>query len=348
MPSPDREAQANNLAHYVCTGERRIIGIGREVLGQHKDGTRIPLRLSVSELSLGARRLFMGILHDIRPYKQAEAALRQAHDELEERVQERTAALQEANADILRFTYIVSHDLQAPLINLKGFSGEMRQACAAISQALSPTPPSMDAAQQAAVMQALQQDIPEALGFIDASVTRMGQLIQAVLQLSRLGRQELHYEAIATADLVRETLQTLAHQIVQHQVQVSVGTLPIVQADRTALAQIFGNLLNNSIIYLEPHRPGVISISAEQHAAATVFHIQDNGRGIAAADIPRVFEAFQRVGRQDVPGDGMGLAYVRRLVRRHGGEITCQSMPGVGTTFTFSIARKLRSSPLSG
>ena len=115
----------------------------------------------------------------------------------------------------------------------------------------------------------------------------------------------------------------------------------MVHADRLALVEIFGNLLANAMAYLEPDRPGEITISAEQHPGMTVFAVQDNGRGIAADDVPRVFEPFRRVGRQDIPGEGMGLAYVRTLVRRHGGDITCQSTLGVGTTFTFTIAHAL-------
>lgn len=291
---------------------------------------------------------WLGISTDIDDTKQARALLQQARDELERRVEERTAALHEANADILRFTYLVSHDLRAPLVNLQGFRRVLHEACAVLIQALPTALLHVDARQQAAVTQALKQDIPEALGFIDASVMRMDRLIQAVLQLSRLGRQELHREPVATADLVQEALRTLGHQIAQRQVQVVVGPLPVVQADRTALAQIFGNLLANAVAYLEPPRPGVITITAEIHPEATVFHVQDTGRGIVTEDIPRVFEVFQRVGRQDVPGEGMGLAYVHRLVRRHGGEITCQSALGVGTTFTFTIARDLESAKSQG
>jgi signal transduction histidine kinase len=82
-------------------------------------------------------------------------------------------------------------------------------------------------------------------------------------------------------------------------------------------------------------------VAGEHRPDVTAFHVRDNGRGIAEEDIPKVFEPFRRVGRQDVPGEGMGLAYVRMLVRRHGGEIWCHSTPGVGTMFTFTIAHKL-------
>ena len=341
MPSPYREAHDGYLARYRQTGEPHIIGIGRDVRGQRRDGTTFPMALAVSEVRLGGRRLFTGIVHDLSVRVQAEEALRQAHDALEQRVQERTAALQEANDDIRRFAYIVSHDLRAPLINLHGFARELRTACTVLTQALPDLVSRLGARQGAAVTRALEEDIPEALSFIETSVTRMDRLIQAILQLSRLGRQELQLEPIATDALVQETLRMLAHQMAQRQVQVTIGPLPIVHADRLSLTQIFGNLLANAVAYLEPNRPGEIAITADQHPGMTVFTVQDNGRGIAADDIPHVFEPFRRVGRQDVPGEGMGLAYVRTLVRRHGGDITCQSTLGVGTTFTFTITHTL-------
>lgn len=272
--------------------------------------------------------------------RQTEEALLRARDELELRVEERTAELHEANAEALRFAYIVSHDLRAPLINLQGFAGELRLACNALTVTLPLLQSHVSDTQRDHVRQAIEQDIPEALDFIDASVARMDTLIHALLQLSRLGRLELHFEAVEMESVVRDTLQTLAHQIARRQVQVTVGSLPVVQADRTAMAQIMGNLLANAIAYLVPERPGRITITGERLATATAFHVHDNGRGIAMEDIPRVFEPFRRVGRPDVPGEGMGLAYVRTLVRRHGGEISCHSVLGEETTFTFTIAHE--------
>jgi PAS domain S-box-containing protein len=341
MPSPYREEHNDYLARYLQTGEPKIIGIGREVRGQRRDGTTFPMALAVSEVNLDGRRLFTGIVHDLTARVQAEEALRQAYNTLEQRVQERTAALQEANDNIRRFAYIVSHDLRAPLINLHGFADELRDASAVLTEVLPAIVPHLEERQRPEVTRALEEEIPEALGFIETAVTRMDRLIEAVLQLSRLGRRALQREPIDTATLVHETLRTLAHQIAQRQVQVTVGPLPVVHADRVSLAQIFGNLLGNAVAYLEPSRPGAIAITAVQRPGVTEFAVQDNGRGIAEDDIPRVFEPFRRVGRQDVPGEGMGLAYVRTLVRRHGGDITCQSRLGVGTTFTFTIAHTL-------
>jgi signal transduction histidine kinase len=168
----------------------------------------------------------------------------------------------------------------------------------------------------------------------------MDHLIRAMLHLSRLGRRELHWEPLDMLSLVQETVQTLIHQIAQRQAQVTVDPLPTVMADRTAMEQIMGNLLANAVAYLAPGRPGEIVVTGERQANVTAFTVRDNGRGIATDDIAKVFEPFRRVGRQDVPGEGMGLAYVRMLVRRHGGEIRCHSTLGVGTTFTLTIAHQ--------
>jgi signal transduction histidine kinase len=141
--------------------------------------------------------------------------------------------------------------------------------------------------------------------------------------------------------LVKETLNSLAHQIEQSEAEVTIGSLPAVTADRTAMEQIMGNLLANAVTYLVPGRPGHLDIRGERHELETVFHVCDNGRGIAAADLPKLFQPFSRLGEPVAPGEGMGLAYVQTLVRRHGGRITCESTPGRGTTFTFTISNRL-------
>jgi signal transduction histidine kinase len=169
----------------------------------------------------------------------------------------------------------------------------------------------------------------------------MDGLIQAVLNLARAGTRALHIEPVKTEALVHDIVQTLTHQLAERQAQITIGPLPELHVDHTAVVQIFGNLLSNAVKYLDPHRPGEIAVTADQRDALTTFHVQDNGRGIAEADVPRVFELFRRVGRQDVPGEGMGLTYVQTLVRRHGGDIRCQSSLGVGTTFSFTISNHL-------
>jgi PAS domain S-box-containing protein len=341
MPAPYQQEHDGYIERYCQTGEKKVIGFGREATGQRQDGTVFPLALAVSEMRLGTRRMFTGIIHDLTTRKQAEDALLQAHNELELRVQERTAELVAANEEVKRFAYVVSHDLRAPLVNIMGFAAELRALCEDIQEVVRLTLPHLEEPQRLNIATALERDIPEALAFIDASVTRMDKLIQALLLLSRLGHRELHLELLDMDALVQEVLRALEHQIAQRQVRLSVGALPHVCADRTAMEQIFSNILSNAINYLASDRSGEIGVTAQRHPAYTTFYVQDNGRGIAAEDIPKVFEPFRRVGKQDVPGEGMGLAYVQTLVRRHGGSIWCRSQLGGGTTFTFTIAHDL-------
>jgi signal transduction histidine kinase len=120
-----------------------------------------------------------------------------------------------------------------------------------------------------------------------------------------------------------------------------VNELPAVLADRTAMGQIMGNLLDNAVKYLEPERDGFLEIRGERTATDTVITVRDNGRGMTPQDIPRVFELFRRAGKQDVPGEGMGLTCVKTLVRRHEGRIWCDSELGKGSTFTFTIPHNM-------
>jgi signal transduction histidine kinase len=182
-----------------------------------------------------------------------------------------------------------------------------------------------------------RKDIAEALQFIASSVNRMDSLISSILTLSRVGRRELKPEQLDMRALVQGIINSLAHQIESRGVTVRIGELADLVADRTAVEQIFGNVLDNAVKYLEPRRAGEIEVTGTLHADEAVYHIRDNGRGMDNEDIPKAFEIFRRVGKQDVPGEGMGLAYVKALVRHLGGRIWCESKLGEGSVFTFTI-----------
>ncbi|MCB9102273.1 MAG: GAF domain-containing protein [Anaerolineales bacterium] len=281
------------------------------------------------------------ILGTTADHRRTQLALQDANDKLEQRVKERTADLQAANEELRNFAYIISHDLRAPLVNIKGFAGELDYSVDILRAALNPILPQLDDTHRDDLMTAIGQDIPEALDFINSSVSRMNSLINAILKLSRLGRRELLFEAIDMTVLVQDTLASLAHQVEQTRTVVMVDPLPEVVADRTSMEQILGNLLANALNYLIPSRPGQITISGQASPEAITFRISDNGRGIAQDDLSKIFDIFRRAGQQDVPGEGMGLAYVRTLVRRHGGQIHCESELEVGSTFIFTIACNL-------
>ncbi len=262
---------------------------------------------------------------------------------LEARVADRTTALAHANDEIQRFAYIVSHDLRAPLVNIVGFTGELEAGVATLRRFVdgastdAPNPVSIAEARAAA-----HEDLPEATRFIRASTTKMDALINAILRLARDGRRALVPEPIDIEALVAKVLATLEHQLGAAQATVDVvAPLPRIVSDRLALEQIFGNLIDNAVKYLHPDRPGRITISARTSGAAVVVEVADNGRGIASKDHERIFELFRRSGRQDRPGEGMGLTHVRALARRLGGDIQVQSALGEGAKFQVRLPRSL-------
>jgi len=277
------------------------------------------------------------------------AALTEANAMLHQEINERSRAeeklhryaeeLQQANEDMKSFAYIVSHDLRAPLVNIKGFAQELLHGIEELGPLFEQSMDGYPEKERRKFSEVLRKDIPEALTFIGSSVNRMDNLITAVLKLSRAGQYNLNPEPLRTREVVQGILNTLAHQIESRKITVSLGELPQLVADRTAIEQIFGNLLDNAVKYLVSDRPGRIAISGEHSDGKTVFHVRDNGRGMAKEDIPKAFEVFRRVGRQDVPGEGMGLAFVKTLVRLLGGRIWCESEPGQGTTFSFTLPR---------
>ncbi|BCB17622.1 CHASE3 domain-containing protein [Bosea sp. ANAM02] len=258
---------------------------------------------------------------------------------LEERVRQRTDALVKANEEVQRFAYIVTHDLRAPLVNIMGFTSELEAMFepidAYVGAGATATPE-----QKAAAEEALRVDVAEAIGFIRSSTRKMDGLINAILKISREGRRELRAESVDLTGLI-ETAAGAVH----HQASAEEGggieidpQVPRVMSDRLSLDQIMGNLLDNAIKYRAPDRPIRIAVRTRRERRGWVkIEIEDNGRGIAAADHERIFELFRRSGTQNTAGEGIGLAHVRTMVRNLGGDIAVRSELGKGTTFTVTL-----------
>lgn len=296
-----------------------------------KEGKQIPVLLSSSAIysDNASPQGIVCVAVDITERKRTE-----------EKLQRYATEIQQANEELKTFTYTVSHDLRAPLVNIRGFSEEFKRTIQEGREFLAKYVPTLSEGDKKTYSLIFEHDIDEAVGFITASVRRMDSLIESILKLSRLGRSELRPEPVDTEQLVESLLKTLAHQIESRQGEVRVGLLPVLMVDRTAIERIFGNLLDNAVKYLDASRPGRIEVSAEQSDAEIIFTVRDNGRGIAKEDIQKIFEPFRRVGNPDVPGEGMGLTYVKALVKRLGGRIWCESELEIGTAFKFTIPVK--------
>jgi signal transduction histidine kinase len=281
---------------------------------------------------------------------EAEAQLRDSNLNLETTVDERTADLREANDEIQRFAYIVSHDLRSPLVNIMGFTSELEElrgdifkriaalASAGTSAASAPdnatdtAEPDLDGSDKQ-----LSQDFTEALGFIKSSIAKMDRLISAILNLTREGRREFEPVPIDTRELIEGIVGTVAHQAAESEAQIRIEPLPDIVSDRLALEQIFSNLIDNALKYLKPGVPGDVTIRGRTKLGFAIFEVADNGRGIDPKDHQRIFDLFRRAGTQDKPGQGIGLAHVRALVRRLGGTMSVASELHNGSTFTVTL-----------
>ncbi len=265
---------------------------------------------------------------------EAQDDLRLNNENLEGLVAERVSELQVANEEIQRFAYIVSHDLRAPLVNVMGFTSELDAVRGDIASFLTDAE---EAAPQLVTNErraAIETDLPEALSFIRTSTAKMDRLINAILKLSREGRRVLTPQKIDVREMVEAQSKSLSQQLAAAEAEVEIGPdLPDVVSDRLAVEQIFGNLIENATKYLKPGRAGRIEVVGRTQGGYVRYEIKDNGRGIESKDFERIFELFRRSGEQDKPGEGIGLAYVRNLARRLGGNVSVQSEYGTGSTF---------------
>jgi len=297
---------------------------------------------------LAAISIFL-VRRSARARDHAEAQLRDINLNLEAAVDERTADLREANNEIQRFAYIVSHDLRSPLVNIMGFTSELEELrsdifrrVAALRRSAASAPPAPVGDDEIEPVlegedKQLLQDFSEALDFIKSSIAKMDRLISAILNLTREGRREFEPVRIDTRELIEAVVTTVAHQAAEARAQIRIEPLPEITSDRLALEQIFSNLIDNALKYLEPGVPGDICIRGRTKLGFAIFEVTDNGRGIDPKDHQRIFDLFRRAGTQDRPGQGIGLAHVRALVRRLAGTMSVSSELNKGSTFTITL-----------
>ena len=261
---------------------------------------------------------------------------------LEQLVDARTAELTRANNEIQRFAYIVSHDLRSPLVNVMGFTAELEAARKAIAGYAEKSDRDGWAAPDKDTRLAIEEDLPEAIGFIRSSTQKMDRLINAILQLSRQGRRTLAPETLDLTAIAHGISDSLHHRIEETATRLTIEPLPGVINDRVGVEQILSNLVENALKYLKPSVPGIISVTGSKEYGRIVVEVTDNGRGIDPRDHERIFDLFRRSGTQDQPGEGIGLAHARALAYRLGGFIEVKSALGEGSVFRLILPSEWR------
>ncbi len=318
--------------------ERRLLEIRDEARRLGQDRVNWALGATAALMFLLAVGSVVTLRRHTDDLARSRDALRQLNVGLEDAVSARTADLRRANEEIQRFAYIVSHDLRSPLVNVMGFTSEIEAALPSLRSLLEEADQRQAGLVSADARQAVTEDLPEAVGFIRTSTSKMDRLINAILRLSREGRRTMQAEPLNMQVLLDNVAAGARARADAAGATVTVQwPMPDIVGDRLVLEQIFGNLVDNALKYLQPGRRGRVLLRGRAEVGRLIYEVEDNGRGIDPRDHERVFELFRRAGSQDQPGEGIGLAHVRALVYRLGGTITVESELGGGAVFRVSL-----------
>jgi len=301
MPEPYHGEHDGYLKNYHNTGDKKIIGKGREVEAKRKDGSVFPIDLSVSEINVKGEKLYSGIIRDITDRRKAEDEIMRSNEELE------------------RFAYIASHDLQEPLRMVSNFTMLLNQEYNA----------------------QMDDQAKQYMRFITEASVRMQSLVSDLLEYSRMGSENVGYVEFDSGAQLNGVLQNLGEAIGQTNAQIKVDSLPVIYCNPVRFSRLMQNLIGNAIKYRANNQTPQISVSVKDEKTQWVFSIQDNGIGIKKEYLEQIFVIFKRLhDKQQYSGTGIGLAVCRKIVESLDGTIWAESEYKKGSTFFFSIPKR--------
>jgi len=312
IPSRFRDLHAGNRRAYTQSPRARAMGAGLDLYGVRKDGVEIPVEISLSPLDTEEGTLILSAIRDVSEHRRNAEEIRKLNSEL----QHRLAQLSTANEELESFSYSVSHDLRAPLRHIDGFARILRDEYSAN----------------------LSEDGKHYLERVLKAANDMGRLVDDLLNLARIGRKAMARQKVNLGDLVRQVMAELAPESEGREIEWRIEPLPEIECDPGLAKLALSNLLANAAKFTRTRKPAVIEVGTKQVNGIDAIFVRDNGVGFDPKYSDKLFGVFQRLHRQDeFEGTGVGLATVRRIIRRHGGEVWAESEPGRGATFTFTL-----------
>jgi PAS domain S-box-containing protein len=322
LPEKERSKHKAEMEKAVATKLPRSF----ETFALTKDGREVPLSIRGSAIfnQNGEIEGFIGSFRDVTELKKAEA---EREDLLKE--------LLIKNKELGQLIYVTSHDLRTPMVNIQGFIKELAQSIEELKSVLKKVNIPEDSNVKLSTL--LDRDIKESKEFIIASITKMDTLLTGLLRVSRLGRVELNKEKIDMNRLIAEVTDTLEFQLKKFGIELDISELPPCTGDKMQINQVFSNLIDNALKYMNPERAGIINISGYLENGHSVYCVEDNGIGIEREHQNKVFELFHQLEPGTDKGEGLGLTIVQKVIEKHDGNIWLESERGKGSRFYVSL-----------
>lgn len=317
IPQRYRQAHKDGLAKYLATAQGPVLNQRLELSALNRNNIEFPVELIIFPVTLGTQTIFCAFLHDISARKQSEGELEKAR-----------AELTRSNQELEQFAYVAAHDLQEPLRKVRAFGDRLKMAAST----------------------KLDEKELDYLDRMHNASKRMQDLIDGLLTLSRITSRGNPFSPVDLGQIVAEVLLDLETSIERSSAELKLGDLPIVEADPIQMRQLLQNLISNSLKFQPASAKPIVKITAQKIERETAelvpsagktmcrISVEDNGIGFEERYLGRIFGVFQRLhGRDEYEGTGIGLAVCRKIVERHGGNITATSTPGRGSTFMFTL-----------